>query len=106
MSGVSGRSELCSFHTVSFWTPSSSTLRRALTNTAEDEQSRERGREGGKKETNRQKRENSSVHSLQCDVISCLRSHKCVMFSVGLEFTLTSAGTSSAAAALEFVLVL
>lgn len=93
VSGVSGRSELCSFHTVSFWTPSSSTLC-ALTQTAEEEKWR-----GGKRETNRRNRENSSVCNLQCNMISCLGNRKCVMFSAGLKFTLTPASTSSAAGA-------
>lgn len=55
--GVSGRSELCSFHTVSFWTSSSSTLQLPK-ETAEEEQLRE-----GKKTGEGQKR-NFSVHSL------------------------------------------
>lgn len=55
MSGVSGRSELCSFHTVSFWTPSSGTLR-ALAQTAEEEkwsegrEKEKRGRHSDEKE--------------------------------------------------------
>lgn len=60
--------------------------------------SRESGRKVAKRKTNRRKRENSSVCSLHCVMISCLGNRKCVMFSDGLKFTLTPAGTSSAAA--------
>lgn len=97
VSGVSGRSELCSFHTVSFWSPSSSTLRE-FTQAAVENKVGRRGGGSGKTETNRWKRVNSSVCSLQCDMISYLGNRKCVMFSAGLKFTLTPAGTSSAAA--------
>lgn len=96
-SGVSGRSELCSFHTVSFWSPSSSTLRE-FTQAAVENKVRRRGWKSGKTETNRWKRVNSSVCSLQYDMISYLGNCKCVMFSAGLKFTLTPEGTSSAAA--------
>ncbi len=40
-----------------------------------------RGRRGRKGETIRRERENSSVRSLQCERISCLRNCKCVMLS-------------------------
>lgn len=71
-------------------------------------QRRQNGERGEEKEgRGRQidRKENFSVHSLQCDMISCLRNCKCVMFSGGLKFTLTPAGTSSAAAP-QFVLLL